>query len=88
MDYQRWIIRLLGGVVLLPIAVLVTLGASWLLSSFGDEEGGHWMIRLAVVEGMLWVVSGIGLIVLQALLALGFCEPECGHEAHEASEEG
>jgi hypothetical protein len=85
MNYQRWIVLLLGGVVLLPIAILVSLGAAWLLSSFGDEDGGTWMIRLTVVEGIVWVLSGVGLVVLQALLALGFCEPECEHDHSEVA---
>ena len=66
---------LVGAIVLLPVGILLTLGAAALLAQLGDTDGARWLGRLAALEGVGWGSALVAAIMAQALGGLGCCEP-------------
>jgi hypothetical protein len=73
MNLQRCTAALVGGLLLLPVGILVSLGVAGLLSALGDRDGAVWIGRLAAVVGVVWVVDLVALVATIALGNLGCC---------------
>ncbi len=73
MNLQRVQMILLGKVLLLPLAILIVLGAGQLLSVIGDKHGQVWFQRLAMLGGVVWILDVVALLVLLAAVSLGCC---------------
>jgi len=66
-DWDRVIIKLLGGFVILLTSFAVLLGGAALATALGDEAGGRILSRVAVAGLMLLVVDGILLLLALAV---------------------
>ncbi len=73
MNLQRVQTILLGKVLLLPLAILIVLGAGQLLAVMGDQHGQLWFRRLAMLGGCVWILDVVALLALLAALSLGCC---------------
>lgn len=69
------IVFLLGGGVLLPIAICLVFGVGFLLSAMGDATGGAVMTRISLALAVLWVFDLIVLLLFQGLNSL-FKDPK------------
>jgi hypothetical protein len=67
---QRAVLALLGGAVVLPIALCVVLAVAALLSAMGDTTGGVALQRIALAGGILWAIDLICLILALAIQAV------------------
>lgn len=59
------LLRLFGGVLLLPVAIVLLQGMSALLDAMQDAAGAAVLARLALAAGIIW-----GLMAFCLLLAL------------------
>ena len=74
-----YVSRLLAAALLLPTVVIVLLGFGRLLNVLGDLSGGAFLHRAALVGGIAWVLSLIGLLLALAARRAG----ETSEEAEE-----
>ena len=73
------IVRLLGGVVLLPIAIVLVVGVAGLLTAMQDLAGAVCLPRIALGLGIVWVFVAICLLLAVAKISL--CNPNAGGRA-------
>lgn len=66
MDLRTAHTLLLAGGILLPIVATVLVGLARLLNGMGDQAGAYIVDRVTLGFGVLWVVSLIGLILVNA----------------------
>lgn len=62
---------LLAALVLLPIAALLTLVTSYLLTAMQDAAGAAALGRVVLTLGLLWAVVVIALLLALAMNELG-----------------
>ncbi len=67
----RWgRLLLVGGALLLPIAICVVLALSSLLGAMNDTRGGEALRYVALGGGILWVIDLICLLLVQGVNSL------------------
>jgi hypothetical protein len=78
------LVRLLGGMVLLPIAIVLLEGLSALLGAMQDAAGAAVLGRIALGLGVLWAFLAVALLLaVAANAALAADKPEAdGPEEH------
>jgi hypothetical protein len=67
---KRLLTGLLGGVLVLPIAIVLVLGVARLLTAMGDAAGGTVLGWIALAGGILWGITMICLLVALGLHSL------------------
>ena len=67
---RRLILSLVIVALGLPIGICLLLALSRVLGAMGDAVGAAAVDRLALAGGVLWVMSLIALVVLQAIASL------------------
>jgi hypothetical protein len=72
---RRFVLLLVAGLLVLPIAAWAIVAVSSLVGAMGDSEGEILLRRLAWGCGALWIVDLVSLVVVQALNSLGDDEP-------------
>lgn len=75
MNFRRILSWLLGGALFLPIAIVLILGLSRLLAAVGDADGARLLDRMALLAGILWALTLIGLPIVLALQSLAVQPP-------------
>jgi hypothetical protein len=70
-DWDRIIIKLLGGFVVLLTAFAVLLGGSALATALADELGGRVLLWVAMSALLLLLTNGILLLLVVAIRSLG-----------------
>lgn len=68
---RRFVLLLIAGLLVLPIAAWAIVAVSSLVGVMGDAEGEILLRRLAWGCGALWIVDLVALVVVQALNSLG-----------------
>ena len=63
---RRLLLWLVGGLIVLPMALVLVLGLGRLLAAMGDAGGASCLERVALGVGLVWVLD-----MLCLLLALG-----------------
>ena len=66
-NLRPWIIAILAGGVVIPIAICVICGVGALLSAMGDALGGAVLNRIGLALAILWVLDLIVLVIFQGL---------------------
>ncbi|MBS0209948.1 MAG: hypothetical protein JSS27_13450 [Planctomycetes bacterium] len=61
------LVRLLAGLLLLPIGLLLLVGVGAILHAMGDADGTRWMVRLAALLAVGWGVDLVALVAVTAL---------------------
>jgi len=74
-NFRRILSWLLGGALFLPIAIVLILGLSRLLAAVGDADGARLLDRMALLAGILWALTLIGLPIVLALQSLAVQPP-------------
>jgi purine-cytosine permease-like protein len=64
------LVLVIAGLVL-PITICVVLGLASLLAAMNDALGGAVLRYVALAGGVVWIVVLVGLILVQAIHALG-----------------
>ncbi len=67
---RRALLTLLTAACVLPVAIIVVVGAGWLLAAMGDQSGATGLNRTALVLGIVWIVDLICLLLAQAVRSL------------------
>jgi hypothetical protein len=69
-NFRRILIWLLSGALFLPIAIVLLAGLGRLLAALGDTDGARLLDRAALVAGILWALTLVGLPIVLALQSL------------------
>jgi hypothetical protein len=80
------LIALLGLTTLLPIAIVLVVGTSLLLSGLHDAAAARALNGVALALGLFWILCLIGLTIALAFDALGRREgaaDEVGDDQHD-----
>ena len=64
------LLKLLGGLVVLPIALVIVLVVGRLLAAMGDAQAAHWLDGIALFGGIVWVVDLVAVVLVLGLQAL------------------
>ncbi len=72
---RRFVLLLVAGLLVLPIAAWALVAVAYLVGAMGDLEGEILFRRFAWGCGALWIVDVVSLIAVQALNSLGDGEP-------------
>ena len=78
MAFARLLFGLVVACLVLPIAILVVIAVSRMLSAMGDLGGAAVLDRLALAGGILWIILLVCLLLAQAIHALGRGDDETG----------
>ena len=70
MDWDRVIIKLLGGFVILLTAFAVLLGGAAMATALGDAAGGQILSRVAIAGLLLLLIDGILLLMALAVRSI------------------
>jgi hypothetical protein len=70
------LLKLIAGLVVLPIALVILLAAGRLLLAMGDTVGARWLDGLALVGGIGWLVDLVVLVLVLGIRALGPTDSE------------
>jgi hypothetical protein len=68
---RRFVLLLVAGLLVLPIAAWAIVAVSSLVGVMGDTEGEILLCRLAWGCGVVWIVDLVALVVVQAVNSLG-----------------
>lgn len=82
-NLRPWMVTLLAGGALLPIAICVVLGIGAMLTAMGDAAGGTVLYRIGLALGILWILDLIVLLLFQGVSAL-FGSPKNDDPADES----
>jgi hypothetical protein len=79
------LVTLVGGLLVLPIALVLVLGVASLLGGMGDELGALVLKRVALGLGIVWALAGVCLVAVLGIqaLATGESEPKSPSEEQE-----
>jgi len=69
-NFRRILVWLLGGALFLPIAIVLIAGLARVLAALGDADGARLLDRAALVAGVLWALTLVGLPIVLALQSL------------------
>jgi hypothetical protein len=69
-DWDRVIIKLLGGLVVLLTAFAVILGGSVLATALAAEQGGRVLLWVAVATFLVLMIDGLLLLMAVAIRSL------------------
>lgn len=75
---RAWLIRLLALAILLPVAIVLLVATGALVASMGDDGAGRFLVRTAIVIGVLWMLDVVSLVA-----ALGFEALDARREEHD-----
>ena len=67
---------LVGGLLVLPIALVLVLGVASLLGGMGDELGALVLRRIALGLGIVWALVGVCLVALLGIQSLATTDRE------------
>ncbi len=67
---NRFVVGLLTGFVVLPIAVCIFLAVSPVLAALGDDFGATLFRRISLILGTLWAIDGVTLLIALAVNAV------------------
>ena len=70
MNFRRILLWLLSGALFLPIAIVLIAGLGRLLAALDDAGGARLLDRAALVAGVLWALTLVGLPIVLALQTL------------------
>jgi len=70
------LVTLVGGLLVLPIALALVLGVGSLLGGMGDELGATVLKRVALGLGIVWALDGICLVGALGIQSLNSTEQE------------
>jgi hypothetical protein len=82
-NFRRILAWLLAGALFLPIAIVLIAGLARLLAALEDADGARLLDRAALVAGLLWALTLIGLPIALALESLSVTAPHDEDETEE-----
>jgi hypothetical protein len=69
--FQRLILCLIAGLIVLPIVLSVLVALARLLGAMGDAAGAVVLDRISLGVGIVWLVDFVALVLVLALERVG-----------------